>query len=616
MGTFFVYILKSSICLAFFYMFYRLLLSRETFHRFNRIALLGILCLSLLIPFCEVSTKEPQTVAMIDWQQLLLMVNSPGTPVIMEAPSISWSEIVLLIYLIGLLFFFCRNLYSLANVVRLLKAGQRKTLENGIILIVHQNHKIAPFSWMKYVVISDVDLQESGREILIHEIAHIQNRHSIDLLLAEFCIFFHWFNPAAWLMKQELQNIHEYEADETVINQGVDAKQYQLLLIKKAVGTRLYSMANSFNHSKLKKRITMMLKEKSNPWARLKYLYILPMAALAVTAFARPEISEKLDEVSAVEINDLSAIVKGNSGNIIPKQANAVSQDAAKPIIRDTVRLNNQTVACDTAASIYGSGQHPLVLLNGKEVVFGSKESSFEAGSCPLIIVDGKEVSNDKLIRVRARTISVLKGKNATDLYGERAKDGVVQVYTKDAEESTSNVIGLDPANQPLVIVDGKETPYEDIKKTSPDRIKSVSVLKDKTGTTVYGDKGKNGVILIETKDAISSKIQDINVSATASQEKQSAQRDTEVSLVKSLILVDGKVTTMKELDRIDPDRIKSVSVLKDKKAIALYGDKGKNGVTLIELKTTKEMQDSITPHFKKGVKFTPPKVAKDKKTK
>ena len=124
---------------------------------------------------------------------------------------------------------------------------------------------------MKFVVISEKDLKENREEILTHEYAHIRKRHSIDLLIADICIFFQWFNPASWLLKQELQNIHEFEADESVIAQGIDAKKYQLLLIKKAVGTRLYSMANSFNHSSLKKRITMMLKKKSNPWARLKY---------------------------------------------------------------------------------------------------------------------------------------------------------------------------------------------------------------------------------------------------------------------------------------------------------------------------------------------------------
>ena len=117
-----------------------------------------------------------------------------------------------------------------------------------------------------------------------------------------------------------MQNIHEFEADETVIKEGVDAKQYQLLLIKKAVGTRLYSMANSFNHSKLKKRITMMLKEKSNPWARLKYLYVLPLAAIAVTAFARPEISEKVEEISAVKVNDLAEIVETKSEENVVKE--------------------------------------------------------------------------------------------------------------------------------------------------------------------------------------------------------------------------------------------------------------------------------------------------------
>ena len=133
---------------------------------------------------------------------------------------------------------------------------------------------------MHWIVIARKDLEENGREILIHELAHIRNRHSWDLLLADLCIFVQWFNPAAWLLKQELQNIHEYEADETVLREGVNARNYQMLLIKKAVGTRLYSMANNFNHSSLKKRITMMLKEKSNPWARAKYLYILPLAAL------------------------------------------------------------------------------------------------------------------------------------------------------------------------------------------------------------------------------------------------------------------------------------------------------------------------------------------------
>ena len=314
MGLFFVYILKSSVCLAGFYLFYRLLLSKETFHRFNRMALLGLLVLSCLIPFVEVTVKEPSEVALpfLSMEEMLMMAGQVETGAMEEAvPVFPWRECLLAGYWMGILFFLLRHLWSLGRMLRLLGRCQRKVMENGIILYTH-HEKVAPFSWMKAIVISEEDLEENGDAILKHEYAHIRNRHSWDLLLAEVCIFFQWFNPAAWLLKQELQNIHEYEADEWVISQGIDAKRYQLLIIKKAVGARLYSIANSFNHSSLKKRITMMIKKKSNPWARMKYLYVLPLAAVAVAAFARPEISGRLDEISSVKVNDLTSIMKGD----------------------------------------------------------------------------------------------------------------------------------------------------------------------------------------------------------------------------------------------------------------------------------------------------------------
>jgi len=523
MGIFFVYILKSSFCLVAFYLFYRLLLSSETFHRFNRFALLGILLLSLLLPFCEVSMNEPQS--MINWQQLILMANNQGTSVSVEPASVSWSEIVLLIYLAGFIFFFCRNLFSIAKIVQLLKSGERKTLDKGIILVIHHK-EVAPFSWMKYVVLSEVDMQENGSEILIHEIAHIQNRHSLDLLLTELCILFHWFNPATWLMKQELQNIHEYEADETVINQGIDAKQYQLLLIKKAVGTRLYSMANSFNHSKLKKRITMMLKEKSNPWARLKYLYVLPLAALAVTAFARPEISDQLNKISAVEISDLSSVVKENLGNNVPKVANAVSQGTGEQLISNDVYQVKQIDISITASDSIGIKVRP------------------DSEKYPLVIIDGVEVTYEEMQEInpdRIGSISVLKDKSAFALYGEKGNNGVILITTKDTKSTGSQnvtgnakeirVVGFESANKSntdtiqlrlqikesqeltdnlkgrsdvknvLIFIDRKESSDKELNSLNPDDISSVDVLKGDQ-TKKYGKKAKKGVIVVTTKEA------------------------------------------------------------------------------------------------------------------
>lgn len=312
MGIFFVYILKASVCLVVFYLFYRLLLSKETFHRFNRLALLGVLVLSCLIPLIEVTTHEPSEVSQpfLSLEEMMLMAEAAPVALSEASAPFPWRSLLLLVYWVGILFFLVRHLWSFGKMVRLLRASRKKSLKEGITLFVHDEKEVAPFSWMKNIAISASDLEESGDEILTHERAHIRNRHSWDLLLAEVCIFFQWFNPAAWLLKQELQTIHEFEADEWVIENGIDAKRYQLLIIKKAVGARLYSIANSFNHSSLKKRITMMIKKKSNPWARLKYLYVLPLAAVAVAAFARPEVSNELDEISNAKVNDLTSIVK------------------------------------------------------------------------------------------------------------------------------------------------------------------------------------------------------------------------------------------------------------------------------------------------------------------
>ena len=508
MGVFFIYILKSSVCLVLFYLFFRLLLSKETFHRFNRMALLGVLFFSLLIPCIEVTTRHQVEVqqAVLSIEQLLLMAELEVTPAnvgaVQETSAISWVQIVLLVYLAGILFLACRNIYSLICLFRLIHSGKHEKLEKGVTLVVH-NQEIAPFSWMKYIVISRKDLEENGREILIHEMAHIHHRHSVDLLVADICIFFQWFNPGAWLLKQELQNVHEYEADETVINEGVNAKEYQLLLIKKAVGTRLYSMANSFNHSKLKKRITMMLKEKSNPWARLKYLYVLPLAAIAVTAFARPEISEKMEEISAVKVNDLAEIVEKKSEENVVKE------------LVDTTK--NKVVVVG-----YRTEKKDSVLTSGKKKVAISVQGISGEGK-PLVIINGKESDREVVNALnpeRIESVSVIGPEKAIKIYGEKAKDGVMDIKLYSEKKFAPRKIEIEGINKtrldalnsgakswgatfrsadggkPLVIIDGKEATGDDpLANISPDRIRSISVLKDKTALAAYGDKGKNGVI-------------------------------------------------------------------------------------------------------------------------
>ncbi len=337
MTTFFLYLMKSVLCLALFYPFYMVLLSRETFHRFNRMALISILVASAVIPACRITTEEPMllsqlyqrwehwltgqevetatAVANVDWADMNFAAMPIADDTLEVAPAFSlsnflsehWGDLLFLLYVAGILFLIGRHIASLVRLFGLLRQGKMQRLDNVTLLYLHQQADIAPFSWMKYIVISEADYRENGRQIVAHEQAHISNRHSWDLLLVELCLLAQWFNPAAWLLRQELQNIHEYEADDTVLRRGINAKEYQLLIIKKAVGARLYSLANSLNHSSLKKRLTMMMKEKSHPWARLKYLYVLPLAAISMVAFAHTEAANNSNGISEAKGTEVSA---------------------------------------------------------------------------------------------------------------------------------------------------------------------------------------------------------------------------------------------------------------------------------------------------------------------
>ena len=631
MGIFLIYILKSAVCLSLFYLFYRLLLSKETFHRFNRIALLGILFLSLLIPFIEVTTAHQtelsQTVLTVE--QLLMMAEAMDPAEVSVAQpeelSISWVQVLLLFYLVGIIFFACRNLYSLSRLLLLIKSGKRERLKGGVRLIVLER-EVAPFSWMRYIVISRKDLEEDGREILIHEMAHIQNRHSIDLLVADICIFFQWFNPGIWLLKQELQNIHEYEADETVINEGIDAKDYQLLLIKKAVGTRLYSMANSFNHSKLKKRITMMLKEKSSPWARL--------AAI---------VEAKVEEIT----KDVSNITSGDSlkklvvtGDSILKEKGTISiyGEKGKNGVLATKLLpdeDNHFKITKTQAKIK-PGMNTSV---DKSKLMGTHIGGISTVDLRdkdvLVIIDGKESSRtvvDALDPSRIESISILDGKEATDIYGDKAKNGamVIQLHST-AEQILQNKYKIDAISKtrldalnrgsknwgvtfhsvsgkkPLVYIDGKEAVGEEaLSSVSPERIKSISVMKDKAAVEVYGERGKDGVVLVDllTEEEYQNK-QKFPKPAKVRTESESPKKshfymggshDEEWHVAqakkKPLVIIDGKEALEEDaISKLAPDRIKNFTILKDKSATDIYGERGKNGVLIITLFTDAEYE-------------------------
>ena len=305
MGAFLFYLLKSGCCLVIFYIFFKLMMSRSTFFRFNRITLLVGLSGCTLLPLIELTTTEETFLhtplyaiheILQSTEQVMSNPEEPGNEILLsekntEISSLNWIPVTLgTIYGAGTLLTFVWLSVSTCRLAQLIRMSEKKRYGNYILVIPRQ--PIASFSWGRYIVVSASDYSRQSEEVLLHEMMHLRNHHTLDLLFMQIFLLVHWFNPVIWLLKRELQEIHEFEADNGVINTGVDATKYQLLLVKKAVGTRLYSMANGFNHSKLKKRITMMLKERTNRWARLKLLLAVPVMAGALYVFAQPEVKE------------------------------------------------------------------------------------------------------------------------------------------------------------------------------------------------------------------------------------------------------------------------------------------------------------------------------------
>ena len=595
MGTFLVYILKSAACLAVFYLFYKLLMSRDTFHRFNRFALLGLLVLSSLLPLVEASVNSPAAVqeTMLTLEQLLLLadIQPEGESMAAATPSatVLWLRAALLVYLTGIVFFIVRNLCSLARLGRLIRQGKREALdsylpdrkEKNVRLVVH-DHDIAPFSWMHWIVIARKDLEENGREILIHELAHIRNRHSWDLLLADLCIFVQWFNPAAWLLKQELQNIHEYEADETVLREGVNARNYQMLLIKKAVGTRLYSMANSFNHSSLKKRITMMLKEKSNPWARAKYLYILPLAALAVTAFARPEVSAVADEISAVKViaPAVHDSIQPNVQTAVVAPSSALDQmpefpggmEALNTYLRNNIRYPQEA----QKAGIQGRVIIQFIVSKDGSItdaeVVESVDPQLDAEGLRLIknmprwkpgMRKGQAIRVKQTLPIRfAFTKTSDKPENSNSIF---LKNGSYNSSLKDV----------------ILLVNGQEVSPEIFRAIDPQRIQSVTVLKDQASLAKYTtDKSKTGIIQVKLKKE--EQASDINI--------PTIRFDSQTS--KALVIIDGKAADATAVQALSPSQIKSIKVLKGQQAVDLFGEAAKNGAICVSTRSAESETD------------------------
>lgn len=545
-----MYSVKVSLCLVMFYVFYKLLLSCTTLHAFNRFVILALVAASLVLPFVHVTVNEPMVEGAVSIEQFVMKATAAGQ----GSPEFHFSaiNIAVLIYIIGVAVFFVRMLLSYAGIHRIVKRAVTVVDDAGVRINVVDGD-IAPFSWFRNIVISADDYRYNRRAIITHEKAHAARWHSADILLCNVLTVVQWFNPAAWLLKAELQDVHEYEADDAVLRGGIDATGYQLLLVRKAVGDRLFAIANNLSKDSLKKRITMMKTKKSSRWESMKVLVVLPVAVVAVVAFATPKMAELETNVVA-DTERLVSVVKESvteSAADLPHMV-AGAADIATKNVGDTLRVVKIGTVDKATGKVYNvvekmpsfpGGVQALMSYLAKNVRY--PKESVDKNEQGMVVVtftvleDGsvndvqvvKSVSPQLDAEAQRVVASMPKwepgmqdgkpanvkftlpvnfhlqgnedkkiGDNNSNVKGANGMDGIVVVDHNNTGTGNKEV-SFKHGNAPLVLIDGKEMPdIKSLESIKPDDIESITVLKDQEATSQYGEKAKNGVVMVKMK--------------------------------------------------------------------------------------------------------------------
>ena len=514
MIEFLTYDLKVAVLLAVFYMFYRLMLARETFHRVNRIVLLLTAVTSYVLPLCVITIHE--TVIMqraahvaVGSFQVDMMNEEPATPL--------WQVVLPILFIIGMMATLVHTLSSLFRIIRIIRHSEQYPQTDGTTICVTGNASLTPFSWMHYIVMNRSDYETYDAAILAHERGHIRLHHSWDLLFVDTLTALQWFNPAMWMLRSDLRAIHEYEADAAVLSQGINARQYQYLLITKAAGIGGYSLANGISHSTLKNRINMMLHTKSDRSRLLKLLALLPIVGIALAVNAEKVVDVRYDEPQK---QNTKKKVKG----VAEKKADTSETNTAvgtfEPVQGDVFDVVEEMPQ-------YPGGPQALFKFLGENVQYPAEAE--KAGiqgrviatfvvekdgsiSQPTIVKSVDPLLDAEAIRVISAMPNWIPGKQNGKVV--RVKYTVPLSFNLDGggeevdrlcrEDGTIVEIDIEKGDttiaKPLFIVDGKVMDGRKVYAINPKTIERYYMQNGQEAIDKYGDKAKDGVILITLK--------------------------------------------------------------------------------------------------------------------
>ena len=542
MTNFLIYDAKVAVLIIVFYMFYRLMLSRETFHRVNRVVLLLTAIASFVLPLCVITLHKTVTLAVSP----TVSVGDLQMEIAEEAGHVAWQVVLPLIFIIGVLLTLGHTLASIVKVMLLIRRSEKHPQPDGTTICVTGNAGVSPFSWMHYIVMNRADYEAQDAAILAHERGHIRLRHSWDLLLVDLLTALQWFNPAMWMLRQDLRAIHEYEADGAVLSQGINARQYQYLLISKASGIGGYSIANGISHSTLKNRITMMLHKKSNRRSLLKLLALIPIVGLALALNARTVTDYVYDEPQKqqpVKKGKKAGTIKVNGqeikvveqGDIVTMEGE-VDQDQAKEEAFDVVEEMPEFPGGPKALMDY--------LMENVKYPKTAFDANIQGRVIAQFVVDKEGTVRDAHVvksvdpALDAEALRVIN--NMPKWRPGRQNGKVVNVkytipvsFSLDGNNDSPQTAGSPNLEGYSLTVDGEKVDIGMLKEISPYKIRSVSVDKSKQTVSVTTYKNSATQFIIQFLHSA----------------REKCKNETGRDLNSQKITVNGKVMTLDEIE-------------------------------------------------------------------
>lgn len=571
MPFFILYLLKLSVSLAVVFLFYQFVLRKLTFYNWNRWYLLGYTLLSFITPFIDITPalqqNELNNTSMIQWVPVLYKQSSGGT-------AYNFWNILSLVFIAGMLVMLARLLLQLFSFHRMKKKA--KLISGDAISLYQVDESIIPFSFGNAVFFNvNLHTTEELEKIIRHEFVHVKQRHSIDILFSEMLCLFNWYNPFAWMIRTAIRQNLEFVADNQVLENGINKKQYQYLLLK-VIGNNQFSIAQKFNFSSLKKRIAMMNKNKSAKLHLLRFLFLLPVLAVILVSF-RQEISDsltgkqkRLPPIPAAIIDTVPEVTKPNSKgyiiNVKDKKGECllvIKDKTGKEVKR--LLLTEWNKNAEKFESAYGEippppppPAPPVPSAPTAPVKLPAHVSTINVNNhiATVILKGGAKEKYDLSIPVQKKSFESKYGKLPVPPPPPPAPP------VPPAKEDKIEVLGVEMIPDNIIyIIDGKEVKAYEVTMLQPEKILSIDVLKGVSATSAYGERAKNGAIVVTTKQT--------NISGAAN----------------PIYVIDDVISTKEASDKLKPDEIQTVNVLGAENAKVLYGEKGKNGAVIIKTK-------------------------------